>query len=402
MQIQSITYKSGSYIIIEGEVSAGAFYIIAEGAVELSQNINIPGYENVKLGVGDFFGVESALTGKREMFTAITKADCKLIVVPKNQYDYLIQKKPTLVQKIILSFSKKVRELDSMLTKISFKNYHEVTLGFDNLLHVAEYYSAKEQEQPAAFAYYHFLKNVKTHDKLEYAKSQLARLKENHKEEDLFLEEDISQMTRNVPAGTMIFSEAMPGNTMYFLQSGSVKICKISKNSEITLAVLQKGSLFGEMALLENKPRSAIAITEKDSVLLVISNENFPTVIKRQPSLITRITTVLANRLWFIYRQIANVMLPEGHERLYDALLLFMEQNDVVIDKTPVILDTNMKDLLHHTGMVSKKGTEAFQELVSANTIKPRPDGTIEIRNPVFIQNRVFYFKEKMKNSTSS
>lgn len=398
MSIEYATYKSGSYVIIEGEVSAGAFYIIAEGSVELSQDINIPGYENVKLGVGDFFGVESALTGKREIFTALTKTDCKLIVILKNQYNYLIQKKPSLVQKIILSFSKKVRELDGILTRISFK-HHQSIVGFDHLLDVAEYYSAKEQEQPAAFAYYHFIKNVRMHEKLEYAKSQLDSLKARYEGEELFLEEDVSQMTRSIPAGTMIFSEAMPGDTMYFLQSGSVKICKISKNSEITLAVLQKGSLFGEMALLENKPRSAIAIAEKDSVLLVISNANFPAVIKRQPSLITRITTVLANRLWFIYRQIANVMLPEGHERLYDALFLFMEQDDVVIDKNSVILDMNMKDLLHHTGMMNKKGTEAFQELISSGTITTHPEGTIEILNPVFVQNRVFYFKEKMKKS---
>ncbi len=399
MSIESALYKSGSYVTIEGEVSTGAFYIIAEGTVELSQNINIPGYENVKLGVGDFFGVESALTGKRKMFTALTKSDCKLIVVQKNQYDYLIQKKPSLVQKIILSFSKKVRELDSMLTKISFKHHHEAIVGLDHLLDVAEYYGSQDQVQPAAFAYYHFIKNVNQHHKLEYAKSQLNALKENYNEQDFFLEEDISQMMRNIPAGTMIFSEAMPGDTMYFLQSGSVKICKISKNSEITLAVLQKGSLFGEMALLENKPRSAIAITEKDSSLLVISNENFPTVIKRQPSLITRITTVLANRLWFIYRQIANVMLPEGHERLYDALLLFIEQNDIAIDKNPVALGMTMKDLLHHSGMMNKKGTEAFGELVSAGAVTTHADGTIEVLNPVFVQNRVFYFKEKMKNA---
>ena len=396
--IQAITYKSGSYITVEGEASAHAFYIVQEGTVALSQDLTIPGQGTIKLRAGDFFEVESALTGKRKLFTAISITDCKVIVVPTAMYNDLIQKKPSLVQKIILSFSKKMRELDGILAKISFKQNHDNAVSIDHLLDVGDYYYNEQQLQPAALAYHHFVKSVTSHSKLEHATSQLQKIKESAPNDNLFLEESSSDLLCKMPEGTMVFSEAMPGNTMYFIQSGSVKICKIANNSEITLAMLQKGDLFGEMALLENKPRSATAITAQSSALLVISYQNFPAIIKKQPTLITRITTVLASRIWFVYRQIANVMLPEGQGRIYDALMLFMEKQGLAIKNKSVTLHMTVKDFLHHIGMGHKTGLEKIKEIVSANAIRIKSDDTIEILNPQFVQNRSIHFREAQKH----
>ncbi|HPA72406.1 MAG TPA: cyclic nucleotide-binding domain-containing protein, partial [Spirochaetota bacterium] len=58
----------------------------------------------------------------------------------------------------------------------------------------------------------------------------------------------------------LIFCEFEPGNEFYFIQSGRVKIVKIVNNTEKTLDVLKPGDVFGEMAILENSPRSATAI----------------------------------------------------------------------------------------------------------------------------------------------
>ena len=49
----------------------------------------------------------------------------------------------------------------------------------------------------------------------------------------------------------MIFSEHEPGEDLYIIQQGKVKITKIINNQEVLLAVLQPGDIFGEMALLE-------------------------------------------------------------------------------------------------------------------------------------------------------
>ena len=53
----------------------------------------------------------------------------------------------------------------------------------------------------------------------------------------------------------MIFSEAQSGSDMFIIQRGEVSITKVVNGNEVTLAVLKKGDMFGEMALIENKPR---------------------------------------------------------------------------------------------------------------------------------------------------
>lgn len=397
--IQAVSYKKGSYITVEGEPSAHSFYIIQEGSVLLSQSVSIPNHGSKRLGVGDFFEVESALTGRRKLFTAVAATDSTIIVVPKTMYDELIQKKPSLVQKIILSFSQRMRSLDGVLAKISINQTGEdSSLTISHLLAIANYYNAKGQVQPAAFAYHNFIKNVSSGPDMELAKEKLQTIQSANSGKDLYLDEDTSQPLRRVPAGTMIFAEAMPGDCMYFIQEGSVKICKLTGNLEIALAVLKKGELFGEMALLENKPRSATVIAEKDCTLLVINDQNFPEIIKRQPALITKITTVLARRIWFVYRQITNVMLPPGQERLYDGIMLFLDQNGLTIDgKNEINLPITKKDLFHHTGLSPQAGEQAFNTLLSANVVRVNKDGYIQITNPVFVQNRAIHFREVYK-----
>ena len=49
---------------------------------------------------------------------------------------------------------------------------------------------------------------------------------------------------------------------MFIIQEGAVRITKVVDGREVILAVLKKGDMFGEMALLENKPRSASAIAK--------------------------------------------------------------------------------------------------------------------------------------------
>src|SRR5258708_27035251 len=74
----------------------------------------------------------------------------------------------------------------------------------------------------------------------------------------------LEHLVRNHPAGTVLFREGDRGATMYVLRSGKVKISKHISDTELTLAVLGPGEFFGEMALLEGLPRSAVAAVGQD------------------------------------------------------------------------------------------------------------------------------------------
>ena len=76
--------------------------------------------------------------------------------------------------------------------------------------------------------------------------------------------------------GETIFEENDTGNSLLVIISGEVRITqRANVSGEETLTVLKKGDFFGEMALLEDLPRSATAIANSDTLLMEISSEKF-------------------------------------------------------------------------------------------------------------------------------
>ena len=99
----------------------------------------------------------------------------------------------------------------------------------------------------------------------------------------------------------LVFEEDSKGDSMYVLKSGAVKILKKVKNQENTIAVLNPGEFFGEMALLDGLPRSAAVRATGDSEVFVISLEGYQKLRKDHPhtalKLMDIIIKVLSNRL---------------------------------------------------------------------------------------------------------
>jgi CRP-like cAMP-binding protein len=77
-------------------------------------------------------------------------------------------------------------------------------------------------------------------------------------------------------ANSVLFREGDKGDKFYIILKGSVRISQtISGAGEEALTILEKGDYLGEMALIEDAPRSADAIIHEDSELLVISKQDF-------------------------------------------------------------------------------------------------------------------------------
>lgn len=76
-------------------------------------------------------------------------------------------------------------------------------------------------------------------------------------------------------AGSIVVEEGDQGAEMYFVLRGEVKICKMVSGEPIVLATLRGGSFFGEMALMNDEPRKASAVTTEFSDLLVLGKEDF-------------------------------------------------------------------------------------------------------------------------------
>ena len=107
------------------------------------------------------------------------------------------------------------------------------------------------------------------------------------------------------PAGKILFREGDAGEDMYIIQSGRVAIKKrTGANRDVTLAVLEKGDFFGEMAVLERMPRSATAEMSEAGDLIVISGDTFGDMIKSNPEIAFRMLRKYSIRLREMVKQI--------------------------------------------------------------------------------------------------
>lgn len=78
-----------------------------------------------------------------------------------------------------------------------------------------------------------------------------------------------------------IFREGEQGDVAYVVQSGKVKIFKIVDNEEKVLGEVGAGGIFGEMALIDDKPRMASARTAEASTLIIVSRQMFEEKLKK-------------------------------------------------------------------------------------------------------------------------
>jgi CRP-like cAMP-binding protein len=98
--------------------------------------------------------------------------------------------------------------------------------------------------------------------------------------------------------GETIFEENDSGKSLLVILSGEVRITqRASVSGEETLTVLKKGDFFGEMALLEDLPRSATAIAHSDACVMEISQERFLRFIEKDPASGVKILVTLAKSL---------------------------------------------------------------------------------------------------------
>ena len=367
LQLSLQTFRKGSYIIVEGKQKADYFYIIRNGKVRISKEVEI--VEEVGgnvLSPGDFFGVVSTMSSHSHIETAQALTDCALITVHREQYGLLIERNAPVAMKIIQQFSQKMRFLDEALTQITFKT--TATDDISHLFKVAEYYARQSQYNQAYYAYHQYIKYAPGGENINTAKERMAKIKPYA--QVVYLDGDENNFTRSYPKDTMIFSESQPGQELYIIQKGSVKITKIVNDNEQLLALLKPGDIFGEMSLLENKPRSASAIAHEETVLMAVNNANFNRMVASQPQIISKLTQLLSERIWFIYKQLANTQLTDPLGRLYDAMLIQLEKMRAPISSQAYTFDFGPQELINLVGLSKDEGNALIRKLFENTKVK--------------------------------
>lgn len=393
LQLAFVNFKKDSYIIVEGKQNADRFFIIRQGKVRISKEVEVVEEEGGNiLGPGDFFGVVATMSGHSHIETAQALTDVTLISVQKDQYVQLIQNNTPVAMKIILQFSKRMRYLDEALTRLTLKNTAENDPS--HLFKVAEYYAKQSQFNQAYFAYHQYIKYCPTGQNVQVARERMVKIAPFAKA--VYLDKKTDEFTRTYPKDTMIFSEGQPGDELYIIQKGAVKIVKIVDNNEVLLAVLKQGDIFGEMALLESKPRSANAIAYEDCTVLAVNKENFERMVGTQPQIISRLTQLLAERIWFIYKQLANTLISDSLGRMYDALLIQLEKNRIPLNNSPHTFDFGPKELINMVGLPTAEGNMVIRKLLENSKIRV-VDNKIALTDVSEVVKQTEYYRKMQK-----
>ena len=103
---------------------------------------------------------------------------------------------------------------------------------------------------------------------------------------------------REEAGGTPLFYRGDPGDAMYLIETGRVRISvKDADGHDATLAELRDGEFFGEMAILDEQPRSADATVTANTRLAVLSRNDFRAFLHKNPDIALGILTAMIHRL---------------------------------------------------------------------------------------------------------
>jgi len=125
-----------------------------------------------------------------------------------------------------------------------------------------------------------------------------------------------------IPKKNIVVQEFEPGDSMYVILEGEVKVSTYSIDGrEVVLALLGKGSFFGEMSLLDEEPRSANVTTMVDSKFANIRRCELVSLLLEQPAISLKLLTEIASRLRKTSRVLERISSMDVPHRLYAYLV---------------------------------------------------------------------------------
>jgi CRP/FNR family cyclic AMP-dependent transcriptional regulator len=118
----------------------------------------------------------------------------------------------------------------------------------------------------------------------------------------------LKKVTRAFRDAEVIFDEGTYGDEMYIVHSGAVQLVKKSAPQDIVVATIQPGEFFGEMALVDNAPRSVSAVAGADQTrLLALNRDKFLFLVSHQPAFALTVMHILCQRIRNMNERLAQL-----------------------------------------------------------------------------------------------
>ncbi|HOV62719.1 MAG TPA: Crp/Fnr family transcriptional regulator [Spirochaetia bacterium] len=184
-----------------------------------------------------------------------------------------------------------------------------------------------------------------------------------------------NRFAKTYQKGDVIFCEYEPGDTFYLIQSGRVQIVKIMGDIEKIVDILQPGEIFGEMAILEEAPRSASAIALDPVKALEFNRENFEVLMLGNPQIALKLLKLFTKRIYDQKRRFMILTLDDVQAKVADVFLMLSETQggqDSELDE--LSFNTTVDDIAHWAGMPPDKCRNVLNHFASQRRIEIYPD----------------------------
>ncbi len=170
---------------------------------------------------------------------------------------------------------------------------------------------------------------------------------------------------KGYPKGSVILFEDDPGDAMYVIRQGRVKVVLVADDGrEVILGILGPGEHFGELSLLDDQPRSAHVIAMEDAQLLVLRREDFRRRADANPVVVWALAQALSLRLRRADDQIAALVLLDVPGRIARLLLDAAEPTTGVVER-PLTHQT----IAHLIGASRETVSRALREFQDAGWV---------------------------------
>ena len=183
------------------------------------------------------------------------------------------------------------------------------------------------------------------------------------------------------PADRAVVMEDAWGNAVYFIEAGWVKVRRHSEDSSMTLAVLGKGDFFGEMAILDESPRSTDVVAITAVKLMSISAQRFIQTLFKDPQLHHRLLQIMVQRLRQTNLRFQLRQQPPA-VKLANTLSAIQEAYGEPVDDSVELFNIPRKDLADLAGITPDEAEKIMAKLVEKGWIvEDQARGVLQLKN---------------------
>lgn len=379
-----MTFTRGSIIYFEGDRD-DRVYILQKGLITLTSidvESNAPVTENIT--AGEFFGVKSALGHFPREETATALYDSICITMSVSEFENVFSSNKALIMKMLRVFSGQLRQIHRQTEDI-LKKDKSVNLQ-EGMYSVIKAFESEESWQSCSDVCKTYLLTYPSAGNKTEVEKIFKIASARAKSEGVSAAMSYGDESPDIPAffnlpafkrfaktyknGQVIITEFQHGDSFYLIQAGKVQLVKCVNGVNKNLDILKPGEFMGEMAILDNSPRSATCIASGPVECLEFNKANFEQLITGNPQIALILLKLFCKRIYDQKRRLKILVIKDSQARIADVFCMLDDLNPTDRPDGRRKFSLTISDVAHWAGYQVQQASDEIARLTSSHKIE--------------------------------